>query len=45
MFARRAGVGDADRARPLLVAARQQFDDIGMTGWRRRADEVEAQLV
>jgi hypothetical protein len=45
MYARRAGVGDADRARPLLTAARRQFDDIGMTGWRRRAEEVQAQLV
>ncbi|HZQ77762.1 MAG TPA: AAA family ATPase [Acidimicrobiia bacterium] len=45
MFARRAGVGDAGRARPLLAAARRQFDDIGMTGWLRRADEVEGQLV
>jgi hypothetical protein len=45
MFARRDAVGDADRARPLLAAARKQFEDIGMTGWLRRADDVEAQLV
>jgi hypothetical protein len=44
MYVRRAGAGDADRARPLLAAARRQFDDIGMTGWLRGADDVEAQL-
>ncbi|HEV8625894.1 MAG TPA: AAA family ATPase, partial [Acidimicrobiia bacterium] len=44
MYVRRAGAGDADRARPLLAAARRQFDDIGMTGWLRRADDLEAQL-
>jgi hypothetical protein len=45
MFARRAGVGDAGQASPLLAAARKQFEDIGMTGWLRRADDLEAQLV
>ena len=45
MFARRANVGDADRARSLLAAARKQFEEIGMTGWLRRADHLEAQLV
>jgi tetratricopeptide (TPR) repeat protein len=44
MYARRVKVGDADRARPLLAAARQQFEEIGMTGWLRRADDLEAQL-
>ena len=44
MLARRVGPGDADSARPLLAAARRQFDDIGMTGWLRRADDLEAQL-
>ena len=44
MYARRDGAGDPDRARPLLAAARHQFEDIGMTGWIRRADELEAQL-
>lgn len=44
MHARRADPGDADRVRPLLAAARRQFDEIGMTGWLRRADDLEAQL-
>jgi hypothetical protein len=44
MYARRAKVGDADRALPLLAAARRQFEEIGMTGWLRRADALEAQL-
>jgi tetratricopeptide (TPR) repeat protein len=44
MYARRGHIGDADRARPLLAAARQQFEAIGMTGWLRRADDLEAQL-
>src|SRR5204862_7017270 len=44
MYARRGHVGDADRARPLLAAARRQFEQIGMTGWLRRADDLEAQL-
>jgi hypothetical protein len=33
-----------DIAKPLLNAARQQFEAIGMTGWIRRADELEARL-
>jgi tetratricopeptide (TPR) repeat protein len=44
MYARRAGAGDAERARPLLDAAWRQFDDIGMTGWIRRAEQLEARL-
>jgi predicted ATPase/class 3 adenylate cyclase len=44
MYARRDGAGDPDRARPLLAAARRQFEEIGMTGWIRRADELEGQL-
>ena len=44
MYARRAKVGDADRARPLLAAARRQFEEIGMTGWLRRTDDLETQL-
>ena len=44
MYARRAGPGDVDVARPLLKAARQQFETIGMTGWTRRAVELEQQL-
>jgi hypothetical protein len=45
MYARRAGVGDAARALPLLAAARKQFEEVGMTGWLRRADDLESQLV
>ena len=37
-------VGDDDYARPLLKAALRQFEDIGMTGWIRRAEQLEAQL-
>jgi hypothetical protein len=44
MYARRGGPGDVDTARPLLKAARRQFEDIGMTGWIRRAEELETQL-
>jgi len=44
MYARRGGAGDSDRARPLLAAARRQFEDIGMTGWIRRVEELEPQL-
>jgi class 3 adenylate cyclase len=40
MYARRGEPGDAALARPLLDAARRQFDEIGMTGWMRRADEL-----
>jgi hypothetical protein len=32
------------RARPLLEAARGQFETIGMTGWIRRADALAARL-
>lgn len=45
MFARRGGPGDAERARPLLDAARSQFEAIGMTGWIRRAEELGDRLV
>ena len=44
MYARRGEAGDRDRARPLLEAARRQFETIGMTGWIRRADERAARL-
>jgi tetratricopeptide (TPR) repeat protein len=44
MYARRAGPGDAERAVPLLDAARAQFEAIGMTGWIRRADELREKL-
>lgn len=44
MHDRRGGPGDAGRARPLLEAAREQFEAIGMTGWIRRAGELEERL-
>jgi class 3 adenylate cyclase/tetratricopeptide (TPR) repeat protein len=44
MYIRRAEPADLDRARPLLDAARSQFEDLGMTGWFRRADELHARL-
>jgi hypothetical protein len=37
MFLRRGAPGDADRARPLIDAARRQFEQLGMTGWVARA--------
>jgi class 3 adenylate cyclase/tetratricopeptide (TPR) repeat protein len=40
MYVRRGQPGDLHRARPLLDAARRQFEDIGMTGWLRRAEEL-----
>ena len=44
MLARRGGPGDPEAARPLLTAARRQFESIGMTGWLRRADELAGRL-
>jgi class 3 adenylate cyclase len=45
MFIRRDAVGDVGRARPLLAAAGKQFEEIGMSGWLHRVDDLEAQLV
>jgi class 3 adenylate cyclase/tetratricopeptide (TPR) repeat protein len=33
--------GDRERARPLFDVAVQQFREIGMTGWVRRAEELQ----
>jgi tetratricopeptide (TPR) repeat protein len=44
MYVRRGDPGDLDRARLLLDAARRQFDAIGMSGWVRRADELDGRL-
>jgi tetratricopeptide (TPR) repeat protein len=44
MYVRRGQPGDIDRARPVLDAARRQFEEIGMTGWTRRADELARRL-
>jgi class 3 adenylate cyclase/tetratricopeptide (TPR) repeat protein len=35
---------DASRARSLLDVARREFEQIGMTGWLRKADELQATL-
>jgi DNA-binding SARP family transcriptional activator len=40
MYVRRGEPGDLARARPLLGAARKQFEAVGMTGWICRADEL-----
>ncbi len=42
MFLRRADAGDRESARPLLKVAAEQFRNIGMTGWLRRAEETFA---
>jgi class 3 adenylate cyclase/tetratricopeptide (TPR) repeat protein len=44
MYVRRGELGDLDRARPLLDSARRQFEEIGMTGWTRRATELARRL-
>jgi class 3 adenylate cyclase len=44
MYLRRGIAGDAERARPLLEAARRQFETIGMTGWVGRAQSLQEQL-
>jgi tetratricopeptide (TPR) repeat protein len=42
MYARRDGPGDRECARPLLAAARAQFRALGMPGWIRRAETLQA---
>ena len=44
MYVRRRQPGDLDRVRPLLDAARRQFEEIGMTGWLRQAEELYRHL-
>ncbi len=44
MYVRRGGAGDINRSRPLLEAAHRQFEDLGMTGWISRAEELSNQL-
>jgi hypothetical protein len=39
MYLRRGEPDDRERARPLLAAALQQFQTLGMTGWCRRAEQ------
>jgi tetratricopeptide (TPR) repeat protein len=40
MHLRRHEPGDVDLARSLLMVARHQFQDLAMTGWLRRAEEL-----
>jgi class 3 adenylate cyclase len=42
MYHRRDTHGDAERAQPLLNAALAQFHALGMTGWIRRAEALQA---
>jgi len=43
MYVRRGRRGDRERASPLLDAALEQFEDIGMTGWVERARALKGQ--
>ena len=42
MYARRGGLGDRERALLLVVAALGQFRTLGMLGWIRRAEALQA---
>jgi tetratricopeptide (TPR) repeat protein len=44
MYGHRSAPGDSERAQALLGAARAQFEDLGMTGWFRRAEELSKRL-
>src|SRR5262249_14136326 len=44
MYQRRGAPGDRERARALLDTARRRFEELGMTGWLRRAAEVAHEL-
>src|SRR5262249_6229011 len=44
MFQRRGAPGDRERARALLDRARTQFEDVGMSGWLRRAAQLATTL-
>jgi tetratricopeptide (TPR) repeat protein len=44
MYARRNAAGDRERALPLVDAATQQFTEIGMPGWTRKAQELRTTL-
>jgi class 3 adenylate cyclase len=44
MYQRRGAPGDCERARALLDRARTQFEDIGMSGWLRRAAQLATTL-
>jgi hypothetical protein len=40
MYVRCSSAGDAQRARPFLKAANEQFHALAMTGWIRRIEET-----
>src|SRR5262249_34230843 len=42
MYARRGAPGDRDRGLPLVVAALGKFRRLGMPGWIRRAETLQA---
>ena len=51
MYRRRGAPGDRERARPLLERARpllerarRRFEDLGMSGWLRRAGKMAKDL-
>lgn len=44
MYHRRGERGDQELAAPLLDAALQRFRELGMTGWIKRAEELQASL-
>ena len=41
MYDRRGEPGDKERAAPLIDAALEQFEKLGMAGWARRAEELQ----
>jgi class 3 adenylate cyclase len=44
MYQRRGAPGDRERALALLDPARRRFEELGMTGWLRRAGKVASAL-
>ena len=44
MYARRGRPDDPGLAQPLLERTRRQFEEIGMPGWIRRADQLSREL-
>jgi len=44
MYRRRGAPGDRERARPLLERARRRFEELGMSGWLRRAGKMAKDL-
>src|SRR5262245_8867367 len=44
MYQRRAAPGDRERALELLDRARRRFEELGMTGWLRRAGKAATEI-